>query len=85
MLPVRVEGTQDFKGFFVTARDSSGQAVGTMSTTDAGHQTMCDDDKVNCRAGAFAGANCTVSVGTDRSLANFQLMCTLCIQSGQKK
>ena len=43
VLPVRVEGSPDFKGFFVTARDSAEQAVGTMATADGGHQIMCDD------------------------------------------
>ena len=43
VLPVRVEGSPDFKGFFVTARNLAEQAVGTMSTADGGHQTMCDD------------------------------------------
>ena len=86
VLPVRVEGSQDFRGFFVTARDSAGQAVGTMTTADAGHQTMCDDDKVKLQSRCVRRCQlCAVSEGTDRSLANFQLMCTLCMQSGQKK
>ena len=43
LFSVRVEGSATFKGFFVTARDSTGQAVGTMTSADTAHQTMCDD------------------------------------------
>ena len=42
LLSVQVAGASDFKGFFVTARNSDGEAVGTMTATDVGHQTLCD-------------------------------------------
>ena len=43
VLPVRVSGSPDFKGFFVTARNSEGATVGTMSTANSGHRLMCSD------------------------------------------